>query len=197
METEMVCTVCGGDALEKGTGEMVSCMGCKAEFKPYSRAGVSNMMEVAVDPGLSGGIAVRDEKGRVTAFPMPKTEGDINENLWTIRQVAEASGVRAVAYVEDIPYFTGRNLPGSTVGKMFRNFGFVLGCLQALSFEVIMIKPQKWQKLLALGTKGTLSDKNWKNKLKGEAQRRFPQLGGGVTLKTADALLILEAGDRV
>ena len=42
-----------------------------------------------------------------------------------------------------------------------------------------------------LGTAASCASKSeWKNKLKAEAQRRFPQLN--VTLKTADALLIIE-----
>ncbi len=197
MQTEIICSVCGGDSLERNKNDMLTCLGCQSEFKPYARPGSGKMIEIGIDPGASGGIAVRDEKGAVTAFPMPRTEGDICSNLWTIRQVANVAEVPAVAYVEDLPYFTGKNLPGSSIGKMFRNFGFILGCLQSLSFEVVMIKPQRWQKLLALGTKGSSTTTEWKNKLKADAQRRFPQLGAGVTLKTADALLILEAGDRV
>jgi hypothetical protein len=43
---------------------------------------------------------------------------------------------------------------------------------------------------MGLGTKGKSSKTEWKNKLKGEAQRLFPS--EDVTLDTADALLILE-----
>jgi hypothetical protein len=57
--------------------------------------------------------------------------------------------------------------------------------------KVEMVRPQKWQKWLGLGrASGCGSPREWKNKLKAEAQRRFPYLN--VTLKTADALLILE-----
>jgi hypothetical protein len=45
--------------------------------------------------------------------------------------------------------------------------------------------------VFGLGTASRCASKSeWKNKLKAEAQRRFPDLK--VTLKTADALLILE-----
>ena len=53
------------------------------------------------------------------------------------------------------------------------------------------MRPQDWQKGFGLGTASACASKRiWKNKLKAEAQRRFPHLN--VTLKTADALLILE-----
>ena len=55
----------------------------------------------------------------------------------------------------------------------------------------VLVRPQTWQKDFGLGTASRCASKSeWKNKLKAEAQRRFPHLG--VTLQTADALLILE-----
>jgi hypothetical protein len=57
-----------------------------------------------------------------------------------------------------------------------------------------MITPQKWQKQLNLG-KSEGDKPEWKRKLKGHAQRTYPDLT--VTLKTADALLILEAARQL
>lgn len=55
----------------------------------------------------------------------------------------------------------------------------------------MLVRPQVWQKVFNLGTAASCASKSeWKNKLKAEAQRRFPHLP--VTLATADALLILE-----
>ena len=77
---------------------------------------------------------------------------------------------------------------------MFRfgeHFGFVKGVIQALEIRLLLVRPQVWQKGFGLGTASACSSKTeWKNKLKAEAQRRFPHLK--VTHKTADALLILE-----
>jgi hypothetical protein len=56
---------------------------------------------------------------------------------------------------------------------------------------LVLVRPQVWQKGFGLGTASTCASKSeWKNKLKAEAQRRFPHLP--VTLKTSDALLLLE-----
>lgn len=156
----------------------------------------TNIVEVGIDPGLSGGIALRDNNGIVHALSMPPTEGDLAFTLQKVARLAESAGAKVVAYVENIPLFTGKNLPGSSVAKLFRNFGFILGCLQTLGVEIKLLRPQQWQKLMSMGTKGSLTTTAWKNKLKAEAQRLFPQLGTSVTLKTADALLILEAGGK-
>jgi len=72
-----------------------------------------------------------------------------------------------------------------------RNHGFTLGLLSALYIRTELITPQQWQKRLFLGTSKGMSPVQWKNKLKAEAQRLYPDIK--VTLKTADALLILEA----
>ena len=74
---------------------------------------------------------------------------------------------------------------------LFRNFGQIEGVLAALKCRVEYLKPDWWQKQLRLGKSADHGDR-WKAHLKGRAQALFPKLD--VTLKTADALLILEAG---
>lgn len=83
-------------------------------------------------------------------------------------------------------------VPVDEYEKMFefgKGFGFILGCLMSLGYVIHLHRPQKWQKALSLGQKKD-HGKNWKNHLKNRAQQLFPQCE--VTLKTADALLILE-----
>jgi hypothetical protein len=46
---------------------------------------------------------------------------------------------------------------------------------------------------LSLGTKGSKSTTEWKNKLKARAQQLFPGVGA-ITLAVSDALLILKYG---
>ena len=53
------------------------------------------------------------------------------------------------------------------------------------------LKPDWWQKARRLGNSADHGDR-WKAHLKERAQALFPRVE--VTLKTADALLILEAG---
>lgn len=152
-----------------------------------------NKTIIAIDPGASGGIAVQFDGGKVDAYPMEQTEGDILSDLKDVLEHANLYGGEAIAVVEEVGGFiAGNPAPGSAMFNFGRSFGFLLGCLMALGFRVELIRPQKWQKALSLGSRRACgSSGEWKRKLKAEAQRLYPHLK--VTLKTADALMILEA----
>ena len=146
---------------------------------------------IAVDPGASGGITRRTPTGQINLWAMPATELDLVELLGSL--IGNVTETPCVVYCEDVGGYTGGPAPGS---RMF-NFGWMAGgpvwiamCYQA---RVVMIRPQKWQKVLSLGTggKGAAERRAWKNKLKAKAQELHPELG--INLKTADSLLILEA----
>jgi crossover junction endodeoxyribonuclease RuvC len=142
---------------------------------------------LAVDPGASGGIAYLRDGQPALAVPMPPTEGDRVELLRNL--VVDPNNT--IAFVEEVSGYVGVAQPGSSAFKFGRNFGFLLGALQTLGIRVELVRPQKWQKFLSLGTaSGCPSKTVWKNKLKAAAQRLYPHLK--VTLATADALLLLE-----
>lgn len=144
--------------------------------------------QFAVDPGKQGGIAVRYPCDNVLAFRMPDTEGDVRDLFVRLYNPDNPT----IAYVEKVGgYIGGAGAPGSAMFNFGRNFGFILGTLAGLYIRTELITPQQWQKRLGLGTSKGMTPVQWKNKLKEEAQRRFPDIK--VTLKTADALLILEA----
>ena len=145
---------------------------------------------LAIDPGLSGGVAVRWFE-KTDCWAMPGTQGDLLERLREIKNVAGLEGDELVCVLEEVSGFAGKGQPGSAMFRFGEHFGFVKGAVQALGIRLVMVRPQVWQKGFGLGTASACASKSiWKNKLKAEAQRRFPQLE--VTLKTADALLILE-----
>lgn len=147
---------------------------------------------LTIDPGASGGLAVKYGDAQVYAVPMPATEGDLLEWLRFATKAAGETSDTCIAYLEAQQGVMG---PGMRVSSsaMFtfgRGYGFLLGALMALEWSVVLVRPQEWQKALSLGTKAGAGGKTeWKNKLKAEAQRRFPHLK--VTLKTADALLLM------
>ena len=142
---------------------------------------------VAIDPGASGGIASLTVNGMVDAVKMPETEGDVLEKLKSLRVYHNTIVVEQVG-----GYIGGAGSPGSAMFNFGRNFGFLIGVAMTLGYRIIMVRPQTWQKALSLGNSKGMTKTEWKNKLKAEAQRRFPKLS--VTLSTADALLILEYG---
>jgi hypothetical protein len=96
-------------------------------------------------------------------------------------------------FLEELPKFAGK-MSGSSMATMFRNYGRIEGILAAYGARIEYLPPKKWQTVLGLGDKKTHGPR-WKAHLKGRAQALYPQLT--VTLKTADALLILEAGKKM
>lgn len=168
-------------------------------------------MIIAIDPGASGAIAWSCFNGsNVGVMPMPETRRDTIDALRE-RTQGDFDSRPAVCYHEKINPF----IPDGGASQMFA-FGANVercGCIiETLGVRLIEIAPKVWQKQLGLGSSDRVrvpskteatkeqikaakafnahAKTEWKNKLKAEAQRRFPQLK--VTLKTCDALLILE-----
>lgn len=143
---------------------------------------------ITIDPGASGGIAVH-QNGATIPHKMPETEGSILELLKETVQQSRLEGSEVNAFVELVPI--GMPGKGAAMAKLNANAAFIRGCLMALQVRMILVRPVEWQSFFNLGKRsGCKSDSQWKNKLKSEAQRRFPQIK--VTLDTADALLLLE-----
>ena len=137
------------------------------------------MTTLAIDPGLSGGLAWRTECAIFQPVAMPETEADI---VARIRSIAPD-----VAVVEDIPWMTGGKVNPASLSKLHRNCGVIHGCLLTLGIKTILVRPQVWQARFGVAEKDYAKRKR---RLKAEAQRRYPNLH--VTLDTADALLILD-----
>jgi crossover junction endodeoxyribonuclease RuvC len=145
---------------------------------------------IAIDPGMSGGVAVRWFE-KTDCWPMPETQGDLLERLREIKTIAGLEGDELVCVLEEVSGFAGKAQPGSAMFRFGEHFGFIKGVVQAMGLRLVLVRPQVWQKGFGVGKASACASKTeWKNKLKAEAQRRFPHLN--VTLKTADALLLLE-----
>lgn len=148
---------------------------------------------IAIDPGLSGGVAWTycNGDGCFAAVAMPKTEGDIVSLINSII----VNTPNYTVFMEEVGGYCGAAMPGGAMFNFGRNFGFILGVLAARGVRVELVRPQKWQKHFSLGTVNESGGRTpWKNKLKQKAQQLFPHLD--ITLKTADALLILEYGKK-
>lgn len=148
---------------------------------------MSTQHYIAIDPGVGGGIAYTDTDGSVHALPMPETLHDLEHQLRIL-----CRGIVTV-FLEELPKFAGK-MSGSSMATMFRNYGRIEGLLSSYRARIEYLPPKKWQAALGLGDKKTHGPR-WKSHLKGRAQALYPQLT--VTLKTADALLILEAGMKL
>ena len=132
---------------------------------------------------MSGGLAHYGPSG-VTLDAMPATDADVRD------LVLDRLGVTDVVYIEKVGgYAGGKGAPGSAMFNFGRNVGFLLGLIASSKTRLIEVPPQRWQKTLQCGVKATYGT-GWKGHLKQIAQQRHPRLS--ITLKTADAVLILE-----
>jgi len=146
---------------------------------------------ITIDVGKSGGIAWQIPGAKVAVEKMPDTERDTFELLDMIvrNEPLIDRPQRCVAFVENVP--VGMAGKGAASSKLNFNAGLIRGILIGLNVRIELVRPQKWQQHFSLGKRADCAtDTIWKNKLKAEAQRRFPGLT--VTLATADALLLLE-----
>jgi len=138
---------------------------------------------LAIDPGMSGGIAYYGHGG-IILDSMPTTDQDVST------LILDRLGITDVVYIEKVGgYVGGKGAPGSAMFNFGRNVGFIHGLIASTKTRVIEVTPQRWQKTLGAGNSKTHGTR-WKGHLKGLAQQRQPSLH--ITLKTADAVLILE-----
>ncbi|OIO23388.1 hypothetical protein AUJ13_03570 [Candidatus Micrarchaeota archaeon CG1_02_49_24] len=154
---------------------------------------------IAIDPGLSGGIAWQDGDGIIHAEAMP-------ENMTSqADKIREIKGGHSLCYA--IMERTGTYVPGNSspaAVTFARHCGNLEAILYMARIPTVQVSPQKWQAVLPLtkfppipkGTGPKIKKAETarrkmvhKREIKEEMQRRYPHLR--VTLKTADALGLL------
>jgi len=129
---------------------------------------------LAIDPGANGGWVY---KGGATII-----SGKNNElERITLNK-------KTVVVVEKVPPYVGKFIPSSAAFKLGYSYGWIVGKFSG--YKTHHITPQVWQKYLNIGTKGEQTTTQWKNKLKDEAIKLFPNQKR-ITLATADAYLLL------
>lgn len=152
------------------------------------------MHVVGIDPGVSGGIAVLYDDGRVETFNMPDGAEAITKLLWKFQELPAQFAI----FIEQIPKYCGaarfaeRAIMGSSLAVLYGNYQFCCGVLHGMGIPPRLLAPLRWQNLAACRNRERLDGPTWKRKLKARAQELFPDVR--VTLSTADALLIAYAG---
>lgn len=142
---------------------------------------------LAVDPGASGGYAL----SYGSDFDEVEVRPWVDDTEWLSDLAALADHPDAesiVAVVELVPPYVGRAIPSSASFKLGRSYGFICGTIRALQIPLNLTRPADWQKGLE-GVRAASGSKK-KRVLRDHASRFFPAVPG-ITLKTADALLIL------
>ena len=141
---------------------------------------------IAIDPGLSGGIAYRDAEGVVRTMKMPQTIQELYEGLnglWT---------PSAVVLMEKV----GKHRLGNSAqssATFAKHVGHLEMALVATRLPTHEVTAAGWMKEIVptrpKGVEGA-QVRARKNYIKDQMQRRHPTLK--VTLATADALGMLE-----
>lgn len=161
-----------------------------------ARAGIT----IAIDPGASGGFAIQYPRGRIHLESMPDTDAERLEIINGTKSHADIEGVPILAVMEKVGGYVAPSFgdggrlrqPGSHMFNFGEGFGFLRGVLMGLGIPLRMVRPQEWQKQLCLGS---VEKSARKRALKSKAQELYPGLKP--TLKTCDALLILDWANRV
>jgi hypothetical protein len=135
---------------------------------------------LAVDPGLSGGLAWMDMDGNVHAEGMPEGMTAVVDR---IRELA--AGSRFDCVVEKVGLWMPGDHPNAAT-KFARHCGNVEAALYACGISTVEVAPGTWMKALGVLPKVKTARKRAIREL---MARRYPHLA--VTLKTADALGIL------
>lgn len=138
-------------------------------------------MLIAIDPGATGAIALKDPDDRVFVDDMPETIGDLWEYLFTFYPENNC-----ICYLEKVGgYMPGNSGPASV--KFAKHIGHLEMALYGAKIPCTKVPPQTWMK--AIGVPAKLEKTQRKNWIKDYVQRQFPGLK--IKVSQADALGIL------
>lgn len=129
---------------------------------------------LAIDPGANGGWVYKGGAIIICGKNAELAQLTIN--------------ARTNIVVEKVPPYVGKFIPSSAAFKLGYSYGWIVG--KFANYKTHHVTPQVWQKFLNIGTKGEQTTTQWKNKLKDEAIKLFPEQKR-ITLATADAYLLL------
>ena len=158
---------------------------------------MGNYRIIGIDPGVNGGIATVDTYEFSQAYPdsirlyqMPKGSRE-ERAVYIARLIKAIEPARTI--IEKVQGFHGGRSTPVTSFIMGESFGHLTGAASVLESELYYITPQAWMKQLGLKRGKGMSQGQWKSSLRDHAHKLFPDVKG-ITLKTCDALLILQAG---
>jgi len=141
---------------------------------------------IGIDPGKSGGYAIAWGGLHDVKLHSIGEDFEFVEHIQDLQDHPLITSLEAV--VELVPPYVGKNIPSSSSFKLGKNCGFLEGVLRMAEIPFTLVRPQDWQKGLSGLTKLTSGKR--KKVLMNHAKQFFTSTKG-ITLKTADAILIL------
>ena len=150
------------------------------------------MMIIGIDPGVSGGISILENKKVIEVFDMPTMiDGKKNKRQVNGSQVTNIIKENVYTNKETIVVVEHVNaMPGQGVTSMFnfgQSFGVIKGVCAALGLPIYFVRPTKWKKHFNL-------IKTNKEAGRTKAIEVYPEISGKLSRKKdsnrADAILI-------
>jgi len=139
-----------------------------------------------IDPGKSGSVSAIWDDGTPWDGSPCKLDGTGKDIADWFHQFDLHRAKAALEQVHSSPQMGVKS--AFTFGQ---SFGHVLGVLDANEVPYMFATPQEWMKSYGIGTASKCASRtDWKNKLKAEAQRRWPFMK--ITHANADSMLIAE-----
>jgi hypothetical protein len=157
-------------------------------------------MRRAIDPGKNGGIAISFYSKKIIAVPMPESRMELLNFFKSTFDAYRYDAEPSMAFIEKVHSMPKQGIVSAfNFGKQVERICMLMAALNIPYDEDIT--PQKWQKGLGIPPRNkTESKREHKNKLLRKAQQLYPEqfqgLNKTVSLKIADALLILEYARR-
>jgi len=150
------------------------------------------MIIIGVDPGVSGGISILENKKVIEVYDMPTLiEGKKNKRQVNGSQVTNIIKENVDTNKETTVVVEHVNaMPGQGVTSMFnfgQSFGVIKGVCAALSLPIYFVRPTKWKKHFNL-------IKTNKEAGRTKAIELYPEISGKLSRKKdsnkSDAILI-------
>ena len=114
------------------------------------------MIIVGIDPGLTGAIAILDNKKVISLFDMPvMAEGKKNKRQLNSAQLVNILSEYKKRKDDEVSVVVEQvnAMPGQGVTSMFnfgQTFGAIKGVCAALSLPIYFVRPSKWKKQFEL-----------------------------------------------
>ncbi len=156
---------------------------------------------LGIDPGMSGGFAVVNERGEfVDSFPTPVVGKSLDIPailLWVhTYHDPQYSGYKIMsAVLEQVGAFPGQGV--SSMFKFGRVYGIAEGILAALEIPYTLVTPQAWTKRMHVGVEGAGLEPKVKSNV--AVKRLFPKANLHLTPRSkkphdgvVDAILMAE-----
>lgn len=141
---------------------------------------------LGIDPGVSGGLALIEDRELVMADKMPTSEVELCKWMETVQICYKPQAVIEVVHA----------MPRQGVKSMFtfgRAYGAVRLATLCKGIPLDECRPREWQKALGISPKKPNETKTqWKKRLQAKAHQLFPRAAEKITLQIADAVLIAD-----